>query len=375
MNVSSASSLSIPHADVVVIGGGSAGLGVARAAAERGLSVVVLERGECGRATSDNSLRIIHGGFRYLQTFHLTRVIESLRAQAALRSEFPEIVKPLPCLMPLEAHGLKSRWPVRGAQVLFRAIARSVVGDAPLLGIMERDEVEREVPILAGRAPHGALLWTDAVMTDSKALLSAWTARAQEKGAVVRERIDVRAMEDRGDSAVVTLAGGEQLLARWVVNAAGPEIDAIERPDGRLRPAVAGWARAFNVIVRPQLESHYGVALPGDGRLLFAVPRGEHTAIGTGYLPERQRGERSIAESEVAAFLIEASRTLPEPLTLSDVVAVEAGLLPMAGLKDGAPVLCGAERIEREGRIITVISTKYTTFAEQGKKVARLLRA
>jgi len=358
--------------DVAIIGGGSAGLGAARAVAETGRSVVLFEKGECGRRTSDNSLRIVHGGFRYLQTFHLARVIESLRAQATLVREFPELVRPLPCLMPLAPNGLKSRAPVTVAQLLFRLMGRLVVGGAPRTGILESATVVEEVPWLEGRVPHGALLWTDAIMLDQRALLDRWRELCRRRGVVVHEGTAVNAVEMRSDRTVLTTTAGT-FESRFVVNAAGPDFGSIGCSGDAGWPRVEGFARAFNVVVRPKLTTRYGVALEGEGRLLFAVPRGEHTAIGTGYLLPLPDGDARVTESEVATFLIEASRALPEPLTLTDVVHIDVGLLPMVGQKDGAPILQGAERVERRGRVFSVVSTKYTTFYEQGKKVARMI--
>lgn len=358
--------------DVAIIGGGSAGLGAARAVAETGRSVMLFEKEACGRSTSDNSLRIVHGGFRYLQTLHLSRVIESLRAQAGLVREFPDIVQPLPCLMPLARSGFKSRAPVMVAQALFRVLGASVVGETPPTRILDATTAEGEVDILKGRVPHGALLWTDALMLDQRALIDRWLGLCRDLGVVIHERTPVAAARERSDRVVLSTPAGE-FEARIVVNAAGPEFPSVGFGDGGGWPTVGGFARAFNVVVRPKLTERYGVALEGEGRHLFAVPRGEYTAIGTGYLLPLRDGGARVTESEVAAFLIEASRSLPEPLTLSDIVHLDVGLLPMTGETNGAPVLQGAERLERKRRIITVISTKYTTFYEQGKRVAQMI--
>lgn len=358
--------------DVVVVGGGSAGLGVARAAAERGFSVALFERDECGRATSDNSLRIVHGGFRYLQSLDIPRVIESLRAQATLCAEFPDIVTPLPCVMPLEPFGLRSRPPIFIAQMIFRFLGGLVAGGAPPTGFMSSAAVAEAVPCLRGRCAHGALLWTDALMIDPRALLARWGERCRGLGVALHEHTPVSGVEIVRTGVRVTTPRGA-VECRALVNAAGPFVATIARRGEGEWPQVAGYARAFNVIVRPDFVGRYGVALRGEGRLLFAVRRDGHTALGTGYLPVIVPGDCSITESEVATFLIEASRDLPEPLTLSDVVSVDAGLLPVADLSHAVPHLQGRERIVRDGPIITVVSTKYTTFYEQGKRVAKLL--
>lgn len=371
-------SLSVPsNVDVAVIGGGSAGLGVARAFVEHGRSVVVFEGGRCGGATSANSLRIVHGGFRYLQSFDLPRVIESIRAAAALRREFPHLVAPLPCVMPLDRVGLKSRFPLGCARRLYRVLTRLVVGATPAVTLVNGAAIEAEVPLLRGRAPYGALVWTDGLMSDPEALIGAVCASIRARGGVIVEESRVVEVLDRGDDVAVTVAGGDRtytVTAGLVVDASGPWVGSVTHLGVQVRPEVVGWARAFNVVVGRSLDRRYGITLPGEGRLLFAVPRGDGSAIGTGYLLPAADGGSHIAEREVAAFLIEASRSLAVPLTLKDVVAVESGRLPMVGQRGEAPVLLGRERIVRRGRIVAVTSTKYTTFQEQGRAVYTLSR-
>jgi len=367
----------VTRVDVAVVGGGSAGLGVARAFAEAGRSVVVLERNRCGRETTDNSLRIVHGGFRYLQTLHVSRVIESLRAAAALRREFPDLIAPLPCVLPLDRGGLKSRYPLECARLLFRCLARLTVGAAPAVRCIGGFEIEREIPILKDRAPYGALVWTDGLIVNPRALIDAVVERIRATGGRVCEDTTVVAVKDTPGGVEVTTRskeGTSSIEARLVVNAAGAGISHIPRSDGGSWSTVVGWARAFNVVVRRSLDERYAITLPGEGRLLFAVPRDGDTAIGTGYLLPAADGETTIPEREVAAFLIEASRSLAVPLTLNDVIAVETGRLPMVGQHAGRPILLGAERIERRGRVVTVVSTKYTTFQEQGRRVWALCR-
>ncbi|MBN8551177.1 MAG: FAD-dependent oxidoreductase, partial [Deltaproteobacteria bacterium] len=101
--------------DIAVIGGGISGLGVALEAALNGFEVALFEKGPLASATSANSLRIMHGGIRYLQQMNLPRVMESVRAQAELLADFPDIVRPLPCVMPLTSGGLKSAVPMKVA--------------------------------------------------------------------------------------------------------------------------------------------------------------------------------------------------------------------------------------------------------------------
>ena len=189
--------------DVAVVGGGIYGAAVVFEAARRGLRAVLVERGDFGEATSWNSLRILHGGLRYLQRLDLARFAESVAERRWWMATFPSLVRPLPCLMPLYGDGL------RRPTVLRLALALN-----DLLSAGRNREVPEEVRIPAGRvlnvaetlrrAPgiradglRGGALWWDASAPDTQRLLIELLHRANAHGARTWNRVEAVALERR----------------------------------------------------------------------------------------------------------------------------------------------------------------------------------
>jgi len=358
--------------DVIILGGGISGLGVAREVVSAGRSTLVLEAGTCGNATSNNTLRIIHGGFRYLQSFDLPRVIKSLNDQSALIAEVPNAVQPLPCLMPLTRFGMKSRIPVTCATLLYGTIMRANGSPLPTPHIISSQKIHSTVRTLRSKAPYGALCWHDGVISDPGAITRHLMTHITTAGGTIREATPVERIEGRHNNFTVHTANGETFAARCVVNTLGPWLGTVQVPSelAGYRPR---WCKGFNLIIKQQLDPTYGIGVQSaDGRLFFCVPRGTGTALGTWYLPHPDISVApSVSEHEIAQFLHALNASLPEAaITKHDIVHIDVGILPMEGTSPAGPQLIAHERIhEREG-YIEVMSTKYTTFRSQGQRVA-----
>ena len=152
--------------DIAVIGGGISGLGVALEASKQGLKVILFERGKIAQETSANSLRIIHGGLRYLQSLNLLRAVNSLKAQAELLALAPDLIKPIQCVLPLSKFGLRSKFPAAIGLGLYRALSKYAIGRSAEHRIVNTEFIRSHLPIFEELAPHGALLWTDALITN-----------------------------------------------------------------------------------------------------------------------------------------------------------------------------------------------------------------
>ena len=367
---------------VAIIGGGISGLGIAAAAAKHGHQVILLERDRCGAGTSANSLRIIHGGFRYLQSLNLIRVVHSIRAQAELLAAYPDLIVALPCMLPLSERGLHSYSSLRVAGALYRATQHLASGRAAPVGVFTPAQVTVAAPEFAPHMPHGALHWTDGLLLDPAELVQREIARATTQGARIREGCCVTAVERVGVQWRVnylTDDGAESAEADFVVNAAGPWINYKITKNFVELPDFAGmqWCLAFNVVVRRSLSSKWALGLRSrQGRLFFAVPRklpdGQMgTAIGTGYLAlEDGQSTPEVPSHELAAFIAQFNSVHAEAsLVEGELVAVESGFLPIRRMTEKGPILFGAQRIRQKRGYIEVLSTKYTTYRNQADRV------
>lgn len=378
----------MPHNDdtryhIAIIGGGVAGLGAALEASRWGFETVLLEKGTLCQATSANSLRIIHGGFRYLQTLNLHRVRKSLKAKQELLEKYPQIVRPLACVMPLKKRGLKSRAPVRAASLLYNLLHYWETGTAAANRSLTSSEVDRKVRLLSGRAPHGALLWYDAHLIDPQRLCHLLRQEAVQHGAEILEGANVTNITRKRGGFELSYsieAASKTVAADVVINAAGPWIDQVSRLTDwdNLRPS-RRWCLAFNIIVPRILEEEYAVACEaagqdGKNRLFFVTRRGRETSIGTGYLPfDGDPALAAISEQEIQDFVAAFNSAFKEQLAIEDVAGIEIGVLPLAEKTGASLQLVGDEQIFDNQGFIEILSTKYTTFMPQAREV--LLKA
>jgi len=370
---------SVKDKSVVILGGGISGLGVALAAARRGFDTTLLEADKCCRKTSANTLRIIHGGFRYLQQLNIPRVFRSLRNQRSILLEMPEQVRPFPCLMPLNQWGLKSALPVQAGALLYRGIATLCDSFLPAPSVLRRETIERQVPLLRGRVNHGALCWYDALVVEPEQVIQFLLEHLVEQNVAINEGCKAYRVVREKDQFVVETSQGE-VRASYVVNALGPWIRSIEPPEkgSELQPAwyKGAWCKGFNLVLSRQLEARYGVALGSDQeRLFFAVPRDDRTVIGTWYTPVSSvNAPAEVSEEEVHRFINAFARLVPEfEISLGDVCGFDVGYLPMERDSEKGPVLYGDERVVQSKGYVEILSTKYTTFRTQGEKVMEII--
>src|SRR5690606_21830144 len=186
--------------DVAIVGGGVHGAWIALRAARSGLAVALLERDDFAAGTSANSLKILHGGLRYLQRRALPRVRRSLRARREHARWFPHLFEPLPCVMPLLAAGLRSPWiigPALLANELVSARRNEGVGAAcrlPAGRLLSAQQCEHELASLVERRPFAGALWWDGVARDAERLTLEAVIAAAEAGAQVANHAEVEAI-------------------------------------------------------------------------------------------------------------------------------------------------------------------------------------
>jgi len=378
--------------DVLVIGGGIVGACVAWDAALRGLSVALVEKNDFASGASSNSLKIVHGGLRYLQQLDFRRMRESSRERSIWLRIAPHLIDPLPIVVPAYSRSLQARAPLLAASAINDSVAwdrnRGLLSDKilPAGRVVSRSECLELAPELASPQLTGGLLFHDAQMYSSERLALEVLQAATTAGAQLANYVEVDSpVSNAGDGVVLeaTDAIGNdrlQIRAKSVVNAAGsaaPHLAA--RFTSRQSDAIARYSVAMNVLVGG-LGHSVAFAIPEGGspdkthtkrrrRQLFVVPWRDASIIGTGhYFCESDEADFELSESLVAKFLEEVNRAWPrEPFTRANVRLVHAGLLPLATGHAGADVrLLRRHRVidhSRDGapRFITAISVKYTT--------------
>ena len=331
--------------DVVVIGGGIYGVALAFEAGRHGYGALLLERDDFGGGTSWSSLRILHGGLRYLQTLDLRRFRESVAERRWFLRHFPDLVRPLPCLMPLYEHGLKRPSLMRLALACNDLLSMDrnwgLEGRAKLgrCGVLSARETARIFPQVDRRGLAGGALWCDAVMLSSERLLIELLGWACRCGATALNYVEAERPIVDGDG----IAGLEardrvtgrahQFQASRVINATGSWSRLVARRMDRDIAPLFRPTLAFNLLINRPPIADVAVALQSphaDARVLFILPWKGRLLAGTCHsgLPEAT-SQPAVTEEQVSWFLSELNAAVPGlNLVPEDVVHIYAGLLP-----------------------------------------------
>jgi len=367
--------------DLLVIGGGITGAGIARDAARRGLAVALVEREDFASGTSSRSSRLIHGGVRYLEHGYLHLVWEASRERRRLLELAPHLVRPLRFTWPVYKGARVPRWQLAAALSLYDALALfRNVGRHRRLG---RAGVLAAEPALGTDGLKGGAAYWDAA-TDDARLTLANVIDAAHASATAVNHATVTALtypspHGAVDGAVVKdlLGGGEiRVQARVVLNATGPWTDEIARLEGEPHgPAVRGTKGVHIAVPAARVGNRSAVTMlsPDDGRVMFTLPAGTHTIIGTTDTPTPEHPHEVRASRADVRYLLNAcNRFFPAArLTEDDVVAAWAGIRPLVATdKAGSPASASREHAIRTSArgLITITGGKLTTYREMAEQ-------
>jgi len=378
--------------DLLIVGGGIHGACIAWDAALRGVSVALVERNDFGAATSANSLRIVHGGLRYLARGDLPRMRESIRERSTLLRIAPGLVVPLPVLVPTRGTGTQSRIALRAALALndLGSSGRNRGLDAdhriPAGRLLSVSAAAACFPPLARGDVTGGALWHDARLRRPERLTLSFIRSAADRGAAVANYLEVERLltSDGAVTGAEVLDGRSgarfQIQARAVVVAAGPWIGSlVARTASQRNDSATGQAVALNLVVGRRLaETAVGIKslsgaaedpVVGGHRFLFLAPHDGATLLGTWYAVDDGADPRTTVQRGAAALLAEFNAACPGlALSSGDIARVQWGRLPLkAGLEPGrSSALAERPRIrdhasEGARHLFSVEGVKYTT--------------
>ncbi len=393
--------------DVLVVGGGITGAATAWDAAQRGLSVALLERGDFGGATSAESLKVVHGGVRYLQHLDIVRVRESSAERRALLRMAPHLVHPMPFVVPTYGHGMRGPEILGAAFVLLNSLTadrnRGLTDPArkvPAARIVSRARVLEWFPDINKEGLTGAGVFYDGQLFNPPRLVWALVRTAARAGAAVANYCEVTALVIQGGRVIGVKAedrlGGEQfeVRARTVVNAAGPYAEALLVRSGVRASRSVPFSRDMALVLKRRfvdgralaLQTKYrdpSAVLTRGPRHLFMVPWRGRTLVGVNSLIWRDEPDRlKVTEAEVSDFVKEIAEADPKlGLTMDDVALVMAGLLPVEkGDEEGGNVAFGkrplvVDNAREDGvqGLVSAISNRYTVARGVAEKAVDLV--
>jgi glycerol-3-phosphate dehydrogenase len=363
------------HFDVLVIGGGITGCGVARDAAMRGLSVALVERDDFASGTSGRSSRLVHGGIRYLEQGRLHLVYESIRERQTLLRIAPHLVKPLAFTWPIYAGARVGRLKLAAGLLVYQVLALGRSHRPSFLGTQKT--LQREPSLQPSQLTGGAVYYDAA--TDDSRLTVATVMSAAESGAVIFNHTRVtRIIRERGKAIgaeVEARHSGErgEIRARTIVNATGVWQNTADVTEHRGR---ARGSKGVHIAVpRERIGNRDAITMISsvDSRVMFCLPAGTQAIIGTtDTWTDESPEDVHASPADVNYLLRSANSYFPAArLTPDDVVSAWAGIRPLVASQSANPTAASREHsILADGSgVISVTGGKLTTYRAMAAEV------
>jgi glycerol-3-phosphate dehydrogenase len=357
--------------DMIVVGGGATGVGVAIDAASRGYDVLLLEQHDFGKGTSSRSTKLVHGGVRYLEQGNVSLVMEALKERGLLLRNAPHLVRNLGFVVP------NYDWweaPFYGIGLkLYNLLAGKYGFGASR--ILSREETLERLPTIKPEGLRGGVIYFDGQFDDSRLLINL-VATAFEQGATLLNYAAVSELTKDAEGFVEgvrcrDLETGEdfEAHAQVVINATGPFADALRRKaDPTVQPMIAPSQGIHLVFDRSFLAGDDAIMVPhtSDGRVMFAIPWHDHTVVGTTDTPiDSPSLEPAALEQEIEFILQTSALYLAKTPTRADILSVFAGIRPLVRSGEAGNTAALSRdhtiRIENSG-MITVCGGKWTTY-------------
>ncbi len=395
--------------DILVIGGGVHGAAIAYHAAKAGYQVALIEKNDFCSATSANSLKILHGGLRYLQHLNIKRMRHSIVARREMMQLAPHLVQPLPCVMPAYGHGLRGKKIMQTALFLNDCISwdrnRGLAADIRLPPgfTVSKKRCQEMISAIQTEDLHGASVWHDALAVDTERLVMTYLLEAADLGALAANYAEATGVDkDRDGLYRVTFKDTfnqqvHTVKARFIINAAGPWLENLLTATKISGTKSQKWAMALNIITRKKIFGEYAVALEGNSsyedtdaiikrgkRFYFFVPWRGYTMIGTDYQASTANPDCLQIRREDIQTMIDDINDIypPAKLQYEDISFYHAGLLPMTDTPEA-----GNNNVQLEKNslfhehdekgfqgIFSVKGVKYTTAPHIASEIVNLLR-
>ena len=372
--------------DVLVVGMGATGAGVALDAASRGLRVAVLDKGDLASGTSSKSSKLVHGGLRYLENYEFGLVREGVVERQLLMKLAPHLVRPMDFLYPVWPDTAKRRLLGLGLTTYDVFAMASLAGRGGATRRHQKITAEEAAELAPALAPSGlaySYLYGDCA-TDDARLVLAVVQTARRFGALAVTHAEVTGLAVEGGTVVGAdvrdrLTGEDlQLRARHVVNATGVWVDRLQGFEEPGRDAVVQPSKGVHVVVPrerlPLLDA--SVLLPskqGDGRSMFAIPWGRQTILGTTDTPyDGDMDDLSLTREDLDYVLAAGNAVFKGHLVEDDVLGAWAGVRPLIR-QSGSDSMSDISRrhtlVEGSGGLLTITGGKLTTYRRMAKDV------
>jgi len=362
--------------DMLVVGGGATGIGIAVDAASRGYDLLLVEQSDFGKGTSSRSTKLVHGGVRYLQQGNITLVMEALKERGILRENAPHLVHDLAFIVP-NYDWWEAPFYGIGLKVYDMLAGRYGFGASKILST---DETFKRIPTLKTEGLRGGVIYYDGQFDDARLLINL-ARTAAEQGATLLNYARVSAFTRDGagflNGAVfedVETGKEHAVKARVVINATGPFADNLRRMDEPEAPALIAPSQGIHLVFDQKfLPGNSAIMVPHtkDGRVMFAIPYLGTTLVGTTDTPITDSTLEPRAFPEEIDFILETAGTyLQKAPAREDILSVFVGIRPLVrggGDENTAALSRDHTILISNSGLLTIAGGKWTTYRQMAE--------
>ena len=362
--------------DLIIIGGGSSGLGIAVDSASRGYKTLLLEKYDFSKGTSSRSTKLVHGGVRYLQNGDISLVVEALRERGIMRKNAPHLVKDLSFVIP------SYDWwnsPFYGIGLKIYDMMSGKLGLGPST-LLNKDEIINLIPNVKKKGLKGGIIYHDGQFDDARMAISL-AQTADNHGATLINYFGVEDLIKEKDM-ISGIIGRDyiedksyEIMGKGIINATGVFSDSITNLDIKKRKKTIVPSQGVHIVLdKSFLDGNHAIMVPQttDGRVLFAVPWNNYVVVGTTDTQiEKINIEPRPIKEEVEFILKNAGTYMKTAPTFSDIKSVFAGLRPLAAPKNNEKA---TKEISRHHKVtvsmsglISILGGKWTTYRKMAE--------
>ena len=355
--------------DLLVIGGGINGAGIARLAQDHGLKTALLEKGDFASGASGKSTKLIHGGIRYLENFNFGLVIEGLRERLIQLKAAPHLVKPLSFIIPVYEGDKRPLWMMKlGVFIYDRLAGKCSIGSHTRL---TTDKILELIPGIKPEGLLGGILYHDAQMDDARLCLENILS-AKEKGADISNYVEVISFLKDGEKVIGGLAKDTldgavfEIRAKRIVCAVGPWTNSLLKKDNSYAKKMIRMTKGVHIVYEGKFSDH-AILLPSDrdGRIFFVIPWMGHSLIGTTDTPYVRNPDAVCAFDKDIQYLVEnTKRVFPtKDFSSKNIITSFAGLRPLLRRRGSPSKVTRNHAIAGTKSGLTFVTGgKYTTY-------------
>ncbi len=370
--------------DLIIIGGGSSGLGIAVDSASRGYKTLLIEKYDFSKGTSSRSTKLAHGGVRYLQNGDISLVVEALRERGIMRKNAPHLVRDLSFVIP------SYDWwnsPFYGIGLKIYDMMSGKLGLGPST-LLSRDEIIKLIPNVKKSGLKGGVIYHDGQFDDARMAISL-AQTAENHGATLINYFGVEDLVKEKDMISGVIARDSiknksyKIMAKGVINATGVFSDSITNLDIKKRKKTIVPSQGVHIVLdKSFLAGNHAIMVPHttDGRVLFAVPWNNYVIVGTTDTQiEKCNIEPKPLREEIKFILKNAGSYMKSAPTFKDIKSVFAGLRPLAATENNEKA---TKEISRHHKVtvstsglISIVGGKWTTYRKMAEDTVNTARS